>query len=166
MTFIEAIKDSDAQKQPKNSSGSFAKFDPVSFSWKTFLPLLPADLKLLRWTSLRSGMTCDGRLYRPKNLEPHISGKEFGYLPTPTAHEGGRNKSASSGAKIRPSLGMMAKKNLWPTPRANDAEKRGNAVGGQLSPMWVEWLMGYHIGWTELKDWAIQLCPKRQRKRL
>lgn len=25
-------------------------------------------------------------------------------------------------------------------------------VGGKLNPEWVEWLMGYPIGWTELKD--------------
>ena len=23
---------------------------------------------------------------------------------------------------------------------------------GTLNPMWVEWLMGYPIGWTDLKD--------------
>jgi hypothetical protein len=25
-------------------------------------------------------------------------------------------------------------------------------VTGQLNPEWVEWLMGYPIGWTDLKD--------------
>lgn len=25
-------------------------------------------------------------------------------------------------------------------------------IGGQLNPTWVEWLMGFPIGWTELKD--------------
>ena len=78
---------------------------------------------------------------------------------------------------------------MWPTPRANDAEKRGNvsadprnglpgavrlfptptarcsqtpckhgeggldlatSLGGQLNPMWCEWLMGFPIGWTDL----------------
>jgi DNA (cytosine-5)-methyltransferase 1 len=24
--------------------------------------------------------------------------------------------------------------------------------GGHLNPMWVEWLMGFPIGWTDLKD--------------
>ena len=62
---------------------------------------------------------------------------------------------------------------LWPTPRASDGSKGirtpegaarvrerrrhygldlQTAVGsGQLNPEWVEWLMGYPIGWTELK---------------
>ncbi|MDK2600241.1 hypothetical protein QO179_20065 [Bacillus stercoris] len=29
---------------------------------------------------------------------------------------------------------------------------RGERVGGQLNPTWVEWLMGFPTGWTELKD--------------
>jgi hypothetical protein len=27
-------------------------------------------------------------------------------------------------------------------------------VGGQLNPNWVEWLMGWPIGWTDLKPLA------------
>jgi len=26
-----------------------------------------------------------------------------------------------------------------------------SVVGGQLNPMWVEWLMGFPTGWTDLK---------------
>ena len=64
---------------------------------------------------------------------------------------------------------------LWPTPNASDNRDRGNlsdpavqrriamgkqvgltmAVkdqkgGGSLNPTWVEWLMGYPSGWTDL----------------
>ena len=66
--------------------------------------------------------------------------------------------------------------NLWPTPRANDAEKRGAIANdprnglpaaalwrekgekrerGQLNPPFVEWLMGWPIGWTDLKPLAM-----------
>jgi hypothetical protein len=49
----------------------------------------------------------------------------------------------------------------WPTPVADDTGHRrdpylqgGTALstvaGGQLNPEWVEALMGYPIGWTEL----------------
>jgi len=54
---------------------------------------------------------------------------------------------------------------MWPTPTVNDSKNNGgpsqhrrttialNAkVGGALNPQWVEWLMGYPIGWTDLKD--------------
>ena len=57
---------------------------------------------------------------------------------------------------------------LWPTPTANE-DACGKPTGkmqkmlgnhpdvraqgtGTLSPMWVEWLMGYPIGWTDLED--------------
>ena len=35
---------------------------------------------------------------------------------------------------------------------------------GQLNPAWVEWLMGYPIGWTELKDWATPSSRKSHMK--
>jgi hypothetical protein len=37
---------------------------------------------------------------------------------------------------------------------------------GQLSPMWVEWLMGYRIGHTELDALAIQWFRSKFGKRL
>jgi len=63
---------------------------------------------------------------------------------------------------------------MWPTPTVNDSKNNGgpsqvkakgrgfgpnlNAVvaersksGGSLNPTWVEWLMGYPIGWTDLE---------------
>jgi hypothetical protein len=66
---------------------------------------------------------------------------------------------------------------LWPTPQASDNRDRGNmsnpsiqrrvAIGkqimlsqsvhptsGQLNPTWVEWLMGWPLGWTDLKPLA------------
>lgn len=50
-------------------------------------------------------------------------------------------------------------KGLWTTPCAADAQGShgGNNhrslrtdVAGQLNPMWVEWLMGFPQGWTDL----------------
>ena len=53
---------------------------------------------------------------------------------------------------------------MFPTPQARDfrtghqerffAPKRSknlkDQIGGQLNPTWVEWLMGFPIGWTDL----------------
>ena len=51
---------------------------------------------------------------------------------------------------------------MYTTPRAQSANgqadppnRQGGAdlqsvAGGQLNPTWVEWLMGYPLGWTEL----------------
>ena len=52
---------------------------------------------------------------------------------------------------------------MWPTPTATEhkyrlqgssqASKNLNALhGGKLNPTWVEWLMGFPIGWTDLED--------------
>jgi hypothetical protein len=64
---------------------------------------------------------------------------------------------------------------MWPTPRAAQAEVRNHtiyarafgkpqnlenriaqreptAIGGKLNPTWVEWLMGFPLGWTDLED--------------
>ncbi len=95
--------------------------------------------------------------------------------PTPrtTGLDGGSNSRKA--AKER---------GMWPTPKASDGEKgirtpdgcarmmeRANRkngqdlptmAGGTLNPTWVEWLMGYPLGWTVLEDWAMQWYrPKR-----
>jgi hypothetical protein len=55
---------------------------------------------------------------------------------------------------------------MWPTPttvdtftpksRSNptlgDAARKSEDSNGKLNPTWVEWLMGFPIGWTDLKD--------------
>ena len=69
-----------------------------------------------------------------------------GLLPTPKATDGDKGSRTMEGAKRELArgknidLGMVAK--LWPTP----------CVDGNLNPQWVEWLMGYPEGWTDLKD--------------
>jgi len=71
---------------------------------------------------------------------------------------------------------------ILPTPTARDRWTRGKAeafrrspcldhiagegIGGKLNPMWVEWLMGFPIGWTELNAWATQWFRAKRGKRL
>lgn len=64
---------------------------------------------------------------------------------------------------------------LWPTPTKEGFDAGGHrgssdtlysAVGGSLNPEWVEWLMGYPIGHTALKDSATPLSPKLPRRSL
>ena len=63
----------------------------------------------------------------------------------------------------------MKKKNRNPmTNSLGDAvqhiEGKDYKQTGQLNPAWVEWLMGYPIGWTDLKDWATPSCRKSHTK--
>lgn len=34
---------------------------------------------------------------------------------------------------------------------ATERTPDGQPTGGQLNPTWVEWLMGWPLGWTDLK---------------
>lgn len=98
--------------------------------------------------------------------------------PTPTASDCGRTAinpiltkngtirhKGKTGQQSYARLDAVAA--LLPTPIATDWKNRGckdyrknrqfqlqTTVGGQLNPTWVEWLMGFPIGWTDLKDWG------------
>ncbi len=82
--------------------------------------------------------------------------------PTPTTTDTHQRFNTSVGSNNRrPNLSAMAKYNLFPTPCATNWKNRETsphsrdlqkAIGGQLNPQWVEWLMGFPSGWTDLED--------------
>jgi hypothetical protein len=99
--------------------------------------------------------------------------KERGTWPTPTRNgwraEGSINqmkKLVQEGRTTEAEAmagGSLSPKRMFPTPTKQDAANNGgpsqhvrntpplNAVaGGALNPEWVEWLMGWPIGWTAL----------------
>jgi hypothetical protein len=60
---------------------------------------------------------------------------------------------------------------IWSTPVASDTSHRKNKyaqggtalstqAGGKLNPMWVEWLMGWPLGWTDLNPLAMDKFQK------
>ena len=57
-------------------------------------------------------------------------------LPTPNARDWKDGKT--SGNRKSPGLGVVA-------------HQLDTQTGGQLNPTWVEWLMGWPLGWSELK---------------
>ena len=80
--------------------------------------------------------------------------------PTPTSrdHKDGTAKSCQN-VPVNGLLGRAV--HMWPTPKAQNCRGNGErhgdggpsldvAVGGQLNPTWVEWLMGFPLGWTDL----------------
>jgi len=108
-----------------------------------------------------------------------------GLWPTPTVSEGTgaqTNTGRTGGSSLRETV------KLWPTP---DATPRGPAKkwtgtcpsgakesltlqtavkmwsipqGGSLNPAWVEWLMGFPEGWTDLKPSEMPLSRKSSSK--
>ncbi len=140
---------------------SLAKFDLASFSWRTPQLSLLADLGKCLETWPRSGLMLHGECWPLQTLEHRTDESESGLWPTPIANDAqklGTKRYAQGG------MPLTAAVLLWPTPTAQDAKNNGapaqmvrntlplNAqVGGALNPTWVEWLMGWPLGWTDLK---------------
>jgi hypothetical protein len=83
------------------------------------------------------------------------------FWPTPTAEDSQCKGNHLGPAGQLESLSLHAAVKLWPTPNATDGEK-APTIGGQLNPMWVEWLMGYPLGWTALEGSATPSSRKSQ----
>ena len=88
----------------------------------------------------------EGHLKRPSGqaiqirLEDQV--REERLWPTPAAHEG------RLGYQRRDTGKKGTQKSL--TTKVIDKEGGRKKTTGQLNPTWVEWLMGYPIGWTDL----------------
>ena len=95
------------------------------------------------------------------------------------------NRRESKEGVVPYSIGLADKVKMWPTTvgrdcaggspnsktHIHDVEKgllRGVVYGektpqtARLSPLWVEWLMGFPKGWTDLNAWVTQWFPSRQ----
>ena len=122
----------------------------------------------------KSGMTVAGRVYLPQALEPHTSAKDGSCWPTPTASD---YRKRGPNSKQQGLSEIVVK---FPTPTARDWKDNGKSpsemkrnsqtlstvAGGQLNPQWVEWLMGYNIGHTELNALGTQWFQSKSGKRL
>ena len=75
--------------------------------------------------------------------------------PTPRGSAGGVGMCGGTGSRAM--LQGLADAN-----QITEEERKGMQAGngGQLNPTWVDWLMGYPTGWTDLKDSEMQLSLK------
>jgi len=81
------------------------------------------------------------------NLENHRTWKKK-YWPTPNAQDHKAGMSDSPGRQ-QSSL-----------PRSVAVELKTTQTNcGGLNPMWVEWLMGWPLGWTDLRPSATDKSP-------
>jgi hypothetical protein len=159
-------------------AASFAKYNRDSHSWKIpqCLPLAGLDEFLQTWP--RQGMMLNGECFPRQPLELHTSATEYGFsqsidFPTPTC------RGLDGGTHAR------AKLQKWATPQASDWKRATQSVetclrqqeirrsltlpeevkicmheakqmlGGHLNPEFVEWLMGWPIGWTDSEPLAM-----------
>ena len=143
-----------------------AKYDQNTRSLKTFQLLHfeeePESLEILP----KSGMTVNGKLWE-QTMWAHPTGeRESGLWPTPRAMTISNKMERltpegrmSADGKQRFGLNLQDAVKMWPTPQHQDHKpgpnqhqdslgRRARRAGGHLNPQWVEWLMGYPIGWT------------------
>jgi hypothetical protein len=158
---------------------SFAKYDPDMSLWRTHQCSLLGDLEPFSETWPQWGLMRDGECWEQLTLERTIRGTGFGLLgnkaiadtpsgnwPTPTCADIYTDQLKSSQQKkgLMHSVSLGQAVQMWPTPTAHNSketnapsEKNRNTptlaaqAGGKLNPPWVEWLMGWPIGWTDLK---------------
>ena len=143
----------------QKSCDSFARYDPSTHSWRmSQQSLLEGSTECLQ-TFPSSGSMRNGRLYqRPMSARHICVGGGGAWLPTPTAGTYGSCQGGSAGRagqKNRPSLHTMARQGLWPTIRASKIREE---VVGSLNPAWVEWLIGWPLGWTACEPLETDKC--------
>ncbi len=121
------------------------------------------------WGTPRVGMARGGNFYYDRgkhNLEEQVGAAEYAKTwPTPMASDGNMTNNPRKDGRQN-QLPNVVK--AFPTPKARDWKDGtskgpegwtgdlGKAVnpskdGGSLNPTWVEWLMGWPLGWTDLK---------------
>ena len=124
-------------------SPSFARYDHDTRTWKTSAGCLALDISdKFSATFPKRGMMRNGACYPLPMSEPPTSVKGSGlWVPTPDAFARGATKDYNPKAKSQSGRSLQS--------FAKHADGSNNL--GQLNPDWVEWLMGWPIGWTSLE---------------
>jgi len=154
----------------RKCSGLLTKRDPLGWLARTFLGSC-------RWNSTtcfltwKESATPRGRLlFRLVPSMPSTGGTDFGSLPE-TFYTPQEDDASNVTPNPNRRLGLYAQ--VFPTPNTPRPHDNDNTAGmdypsqnqfdlaravgttkesGALNPAWVEWLMGYPSGWTDLKD--------------
>jgi hypothetical protein len=162
----------------KKWRGLLVKWDQDMFSSKTVLCSEQEDSTLFSKTLPKWGMMLDGECSEQSMLVLRTSETGSGLWGTPRVGmaRGGNFWYDRGKHNLEEQVGAAEHAKMWPTPGANEDSYRlgGNSQqskslgsiarrealaespesGGQLNPPWVEWLMGWPIGWTDLKPLA------------
>ena len=129
---------------------SFARWDHNLSLWKTHQFSLLGDLELFLGTWPKWGLMQDGACWEQQMLEQTIRGTESGSLqkwPTPTRRD---YKGANGFIRTQEKLANGERAHMGQLPNAVQ-QSMGKAIGGTLNPAFSEWLMGWPLGWTDLK---------------
>lgn len=159
-----------------SSPGSFARWDPGSYSWRTSQLSLLGDSTVFSGTLPRSGSMRNGQLFPREPVVPRTVETGSSSWPTAAATDW---KGSSRKGQRKGQLSEAAEQK-WPTPRSSDGEKGGSsgdlmlpssavatcrsgppgpetqpgetAPTLALNPRFVETLMGWPEGWTDCES--------------
>ncbi|MFY9592165.1 MAG: hypothetical protein WAP54_09315, partial [Bacteroidales bacterium] len=148
---------------PKHGS-AFALYDQDLHFWKTCQVSFLQDISERYSESFpKSGMMQNGVCYLLQMLGLLTKESGCGHLPTPQSRDFRSGQAKRVNRKgYQNNLNDYVK--MFPTPTAHNAKEGAypaeytrktptlaSVAGGQLNPNWVEWLMGWPVGWTDLK---------------
>lgn len=123
-------------------SESFLKSTRKKCSSKTQTSLEPEDLDLFSKDFPMQGMMLRGVCYPLLTAVPITKESGCGYLveklPTPMAHNAKEGAYPAEGRRNTPTLAWF--------------------LGGKIHPEYTEWMMGWPIGWTDLKPLGMDRC--------
>jgi len=156
----------------KSNCESWAKLSPDSYSWKIrprshTVVSMKSSSTWPRWGIMRFGECWE------QSMPGHLTKeKGSGFWPTPLHSEARQGLQIRRPGKKGSQISLSTAVKMYPTPTVQDAKNNGaqsqqernmrplNAVvGGSLNPPWVEWLMGFPGGWTDL---AVSVTHKFQ----
>lgn len=159
-------------RKPLNA---FARWHPITSCWRTFqASFLTNMLEPLSGSWLKSGMTVSGTAYRLRQLVPHTSVGAGGVWHIPRAWMA--NEAMPKNSTYINTIEYQAMI-VWPInimKLENGRHWLGTLQDGieslkgspnlpqfshehfHLNPMFMEWLMGLPIGWTDLKPLATE----------
>jgi hypothetical protein len=130
-------------------------------------PLAKMLLGMSRWASTKCYLTwrdlaTPGRrlLFRLSPSMPSTKETGHGLWLTPTATE----RRCSNVAELVWTKNGTVRRAYKNKTSALGLSMQAGAVLGNLNPQWVEWLMGYPIGWTDLQRSETQSSRKSRKK--
>jgi len=148
---------------------SLAKYDQESCCLRTHPNCFGSTEVLSSVTLPAWGMIVSGELYQRTKPERNISASDGGVWPTPLSRDW-KGPSGRSLKGLECDLPAKVERTSYPTPIASQAKGGAGSIRkdtgkrredrldhllepgqqGKLSPDWVEYLMGWPVGWTSL----------------
>jgi len=151
-TCLQQEKAQDLMESDQDSGekwqGSFAKYNPDTHSLRTPQCLLFEDSTEFCAILPKWGLMLDGELWEQQTLVQSTREIESGLSPTPPTPDNWPTPTTPSGGG-----------NCGGSGAYKNAIKNGTHIPHSINPNLYEWLMGWPIGWTDLKPLAMGKWP-------